>query len=341
MDNSFKTNTSRRKIIDACVEQGLSLDEVNAKLRENNLFEIIERKESDWYESMRQNYLSTALRKKIIDESRNQGLSRFEVNALLQKNNLRCLNEYETYAYTETLGRKKVVENTSVKSVLSADNRIPREIIIQNCLKDRKSVSETNDLLNHYNYEKLNSDEEYNYKKTFNISNRSRESIILDAIKNTLKTFELNKTLKEHNLSPLSQFETLDYEQKKYHILQQKRERLIKECAEVRKFPYEINQLLRKYEFEELTEHEEKKIRQIYKTVPQQNTANQLSPQFQSLYKEAIKKYHPDIYTDPNDKLVANKRIKEINEAKREKDYFKLMSLIKSYESEDAVKTNV
>lgn len=335
MDNSFKTNTTRRKIIDACVERGFSVEDVNIKLRENNLNEIADKTEADWYEMMRQNYINTSLRKKLIENGKKQALSRFEMNTVLQKNNLRCLNEYETMDYMDTLGRKKVVSSTSLKALLGEDDKLSREDIIQNGLKTRKTLAEVNDLLKKNNYDTLNNEEESKYKKIFSSSNRSRESIILDAIKQNIKTSELNRTLKNCNLSVLSQFETLDYEQKKFLLQQQKRENLIKECTEERKYTDEINDLLRKYNFDELTELEEKKIRQLYKTEPGQNSASQLTPQFQALYKEAIKRYHPDIFNDPNDKLIANRRMKEINEAKNNRDYFRLRGLVEEFERED------
>lgn len=334
-NNSFKTNTTRRKIIDACVERGFSVEDANIKLRENNLHEIIDKTETDWYEMMRQNYINTSLRKKLIENGKKQALSRFEINTILQKNNLRCLNEYETMDYMDTLGRKKVVNSTSLKALLGEEDKLSRENIIQNSLKTRKILSEVNILLRQNNYDVLSEEEENKYKKIFNSSNRSRESIILDAIKNNIKTSELNRTLRNSNLSPLSQFETLDYEQRKFLLQQQRRDHLIKECTEERKYTDEINDLLRKYNFDELTEIEEKKIRQLYKTEPGQNGLNQLSPQFQALYKEAIKRYHPDIFNDPNDKLVANKRMKEINEAKNNRDYFRLRGLVEEFERED------
>jgi len=335
VDNSFKTITSRKKIIDACVEQGFPLEDANKKLKENHFTEITEKSEADWYESMRQSYKNTSLRKKLIEKGKLQGLSRFEINTALQKHNLRCLNEYETMDYMESLGRKNVVDTANVRDLFQEENKSSREEIIRNGLKNKKNIPEINEILVKNEYEPLTIEEENKYKKILLSSGRNRESLILEAIKNNTKTTELNKILNSNNLSPLSQFEILDFEQKKSVIQKEKRENLISECIEEKKDTYEINELLKKHNFEELSEKEEKKIRQTYRNNPKQDNSNQISPQFQSLYKSAIKKYHPDVFSNPEEKSLANKRMQEINQAKAIKDYFKLKSLIEKYEKED------
>lgn len=336
MENSFKTVTSRRKIIDACIEQGITIEDANIKLQSNNFNPITEKDELEWYEKMRQNYLNTSLRKKIIEKGKLQGLSRFEINLVLRKHQLRHLNEYEAQDYEFSLSRKKAVNVNSLGTRTAfKDDKPSKEDIIKNGLKDQKNLIEINNILKQNGYEELTENDFNEQKKEITSSGRNRESIILEGIKNNTRNLELNRILKNNNLAPLSQFEQLDYDQKKHLNIQEKRNYLIKNCVEERLYTDEINDCLKEHNFEILTEIEEKKIIQHYKNTPEQDKENYISPQFQNLYKEAIKKFHPDMYVNETDKFIANRRMKEINEAKSMRDFFKLRNLIEQYINED------
>ena len=73
----------------------------------------------------------------------------------------------------------------------------------------------------------------------------------------------------------------------------------------------------------------------MYENNTDSNRTNSLSAAFQTLYKEAIKQFHPDMFSNIQDKKIATERMKEINEAKSLRDYLKLKDLIERYKIED------
>lgn len=335
MSNSFKTQTTRTKIIDSCIEQGKTLDEANDKLKACDFHIIKSPSEIELYENMRQSYMNSSLRKKLLEKGRQQGLSKFEINLLLNENNLRTLNEYEAEAYEYTLGRKGNIDINSLGKRTFDDEKPTREEILKNGIKKKSPLSEINIQLIQNGYEDITAEELEEYKNTFVSSSEIRERLILYGIKKNIKAAELNKTLKNKNLSQLSQFEIVDYDQKKHKYFQSRRNDLIKYCVEQKKFIDEINDMLRKHNFERITEAEENEILEQYSNNSDNNNSNSLSAAFQALYKEAIKQFHPDMYSNAQDKVIANERMKEINEAKSLRDYLKLQDLIEQYQTED------
>ena len=93
--------------------------------------------------------------------------------------------------------------------------------------------------------------------------------------------------------------------------------------------------MLRKHNFERISPAEENEILEQYSNNTDNTSSNTLSAAFQALYKEAIKQFHPDMYSNAQDKVIANERMKEINEAKSLRDYLKLQDLVEQYQIED------
>lgn len=335
MDNYFKTQSTRTKIIDACIEQGKTIEEANVKLQACNFTPITNQQEMELYENMRQNYLNSSLRKKLIEKGKLDGLSRYEVNLILSENSLRPLNEYEADDYEYNLGRKGNIDLNSLGKRTWEDEKLTREDIIQNGIKKRSSTAEINIQLIQNGYDEISDNGLEEFKKNLSSSAEVRERMILNGIKQNVKATELNKRLKNQNLPPLSQFEIVDYDQKKHNYHNDRRKDLIQYCIEQKKYIDEINELLRKHEFDRISEAEEKQILEMYENNTDSNRTNSLSAAFQTLYKEAIKQFHPDMFSNIHDKKIATERMKEINEAKSLRDYLKLKDLIERYKIED------
>lgn len=331
-------NISRQTIIEDCLEKRLPRFETNKLLLLHN-FKELEGGEADCYDVMINSAKKSNPRQKIIASCLIQGLSKAAANLQLYEKKFRKLSGEEITYYEDVLSRIRFCGADSQLRELKKQEYIPpREEVIKKAVLNKFSVDELSEKLEKYGHSALTDTEKADYKKQYNEFHNKRD----DIIKNSLNLFrnlsDLNRLLKEENLPKLNLMEEINYQKEREKIFKKQRDELIKECIGEKYSCYEIDKLLLSKGFEKLSAQETDKINaqnKFVNTYRSKRKTTELSEQFRKLYRRATKSFHPDRYSDFAQKSKATLRMKEINAAKDQNDFFMLKELLQKYENED------
>lgn len=326
---------TRQEIIENCLEKRHSRFETNEFLKTYN-FEPLEGGEADCYDVMLNSTKSSNPRQKIIASCLIQGLSKTEANLKLYENKYRKLTDTEITDYEDVLSRVRFCGIEIQLNPKKEEYIPPRAEVIEKGILNKNSTEELNKKLLKYGYEKLSDKEDVDYREKFNKFHNKRESLIQEAWQDCKTVSEINKILKENNLSKLDMLEEMEYQNQRASVIKKKRANVIKECLDEKMSRFDADRVLQKMNFEKLSESEASKFISFSSKSSSHLKSAELSNQFRKLYRQAIKHYHPDRYNDSAQKAKATDRMKAINEAKDKNDYFLLKSLLEQFEKEDA-----
>lgn len=328
----------RQNLIEKCLEKRLSCSQANDVLAKND-FSPMENGEADCYEVMRLNTRISNPRQKIIANCLINGLSKTNANLKLYDKKFRKMDEGESYEYEEILSKIRFCG----QFVQNDDIPLPQtfEQIFQNGIVNEWSLDEVNQKLVEFGHEKMTLNQEEGYLKKFNLFHNTRQAVIRRGYEDCKTLPEINKILTEQDLTPLNWLEEMEYQRERENIYKKRRLNLIKECLDERLTRGDINKILMKYGYEKLSEQEADRYTQNQEQRNHQTQkTSDLSEQFKCLYRNAIKKFHPDKFLTSEEKTLATTRIKELNEAKDKNDYFLLKDLVERFEKETAKRAN-
>ena len=322
----------RQILIEKCLEKRLSCSQANDMLAKND-FPPMENGEADCYEVMRLNTRISNPRQKIIANCLINGLSKTNANLKLYDKKFRKMDEGESCEYEEVLSKIRFCG----QFVQNDDTPLPQTFdqILQNGIVNEWSLDEVNQKLAEFGHEKMTLRQEEDYLKRYNLFHNTRQAVIRSGYEACKTLPEMNKILAEQDLTPLNWLEEMEYQRERENIYKKRRLNLIKECLDERLTRGDINKILMKYGYEKLSEQETERYTRNQEQGNVQKTSD-LSEQFKRLYRTAIKKFHPDKFTTAEEKTLATKRIKELNDAKDKNDYFLLKDLVEKFEQETA-----
>lgn len=322
----------RQNLIEKCLEEKLSCSEANEALAKND-FQPMENGEADCYEVMRLNTRISTPRQKIIANCLINGLSKTNANLKLYDMKFRRMDEGESYEYEEILSKIRFCGDFAPEE----EKNLPLSFdqVLQNGIVNEWSLQEVNQKLTEFGHEKMTLKQEEDYLKNYNLFHNTRQAVIRRGYEDCKTLPEINKILTEQDLTPLNWLEEMEYQRERENIYKKRRLNLIKECLDERLTRGDINKILMKYGYEKLSEQEADRYTQNQEQRNHQTQkTSDLSEQFKQLYRTAIKKFHPDKFILQEQKALATKRIKELNEAKDKNDYFLLKDLVEKFEQE-------
>lgn len=334
-------NNDKHKLllIEKCLEKKLSRFEADRILISHG-YKKLSGGEADCYDVIINGtkFLSNP-RERIIASSLIKGLSKTEANIALYDAKFRRLNAEESEEYIDVLSRIRYCgEAFDLKNL---HNETPKqevesfESILQNGILNEYSIEEINQTLLKNGYVEMTDAQTVDYSKKYNEYHNKRQGFIQKAYEALKTVSEINNILRENNMSVLTMVEEMKYQKERERINLKKRDNLIKECLEELLETYEINIILNRNGYEKLSEQEVNKINNDRYNKPIREIkrkTSELSNQFRKLYREATKKFHPDRYTNPQEKEKANSIMKELNEAKDKNDYFLLKEIVQKNE---------
>lgn len=324
----------RLRIIEDCLAARKPRIEANKILKQNNLKEL-EGGEKDCYDVVFNCNIGKSIRDKIIAGCLLQGMTRTDANLEIINNNFRKMDEKEGENYDDYLSRLRYF-GTGIFKIIKKEKILPtRNEIIKNAIRNSLPTDSVNKKLVQNNFDPLSDTEDEKYRKDYNEYHHKRQTILRQAYEEEKTIPEVNKILFANKQEKLSSVEEMDFQKERGKIQSKRRDNLIKECLEERMSLHQINVILNNNSFDRLSEQEYDKLK-IYITKGSNNKkSTELSDQFRTLYRSAIKKYHPDHFSDKEKKELATLRMKEINEAKEKSDYFLLKELILKFDEQD------